>query len=89
MNFTVPATSIRIITIVVVTLALAALITITTLSVCLITSAKPDTTLVTAYVGIATGSLAALTALLANTRTTPGTDAEMPKGTITTDKPTT
>ena len=83
MNFTIPATSKRIITIVVATIAVAALITITTLSVCMILGSKPDPTLMTAYVGIATGSLAALTALLANTRTTPGTDADMPKGTMT------
>jgi len=50
----------------------------------LITGAKPDPTLLTSYVGITTGSLAGLTALLANTRTTPGTDADMPKGTVTT-----
>ncbi len=88
MNFTIPATSKRIITIVVGTLALCAMLTIGTLSVCIIMGTKPDPTLLTAYVGIATGSLAAITGLLANTRTTPGTDADMPKGTIVPDPPT-
>jgi len=84
LNFTIPATSKRIITIVVATLAICTVITIGTLSVCVVLGAKPDPTLITAYVGIATGSLGALTGLLANTRTTPGTDTDMPKGTVTT-----
>ncbi len=88
MNFTIPSTSKRIITIVVATLAICAILTIGTLSVCVIMGAKPDPTLLTAYVGIATGSLAAITGLLANTRTTPGTDADMPKGTLVPDVPT-
>lgn len=87
MTFTLPATSKRIITIVVVTLALVAIETITTLSICLAMGAKLDPALLTAYVGIATGSLAGITGLLANTRTTPGTDADMPKGTLTPDTP--
>ncbi len=85
MTFTLPATSKRIITIVVVTLALVAIETITTLSICLVMGAKLDPTLLTAYVGIATGSLAGITGLLANTRTTPGTDADMPKATMVQD----
>ncbi len=64
MNFTIPATSKRIITIVVATLAVCSVITITTLSVCVILGVKPDPTLLTAYVGITTGSLGALTGLL-------------------------
>ncbi len=87
MTFTLPATSKRIITIVVVTLAVIAFMTIFTLSLCVVLGAKVDPTLLTAYVGIATGSLAAITGLLANTRTTPGTDADMPKGTLTPDTP--
>jgi hypothetical protein len=83
-NFTIPATSKRIITIVVSTLALCTVITISTLSACVILGTQPDPTLITAYVGITTGSLGALTGLLANTRSTPGTDADMPKGTVTT-----
>jgi hypothetical protein len=85
MNFTIPATSKRIITIVVATLAIVALITIGTLSYCLIFGVHSDPTLLTAYVGIATGSLAGITGLLANTRTTPGTDADMPKATMVQD----
>ncbi len=84
MNFTIPATSKRIITIVVTTLAIGTVVTVTTLSACVILGVKPDPTLITAYVGITTGFLGALTGLLANTRTTPGTDADMPKGTVTT-----
>jgi hypothetical protein len=97
-NFTIPATSKRIITIVVSTMAIAAVETITTLSIILIKGAKPDPTLLTAYIGIAAASLTGLTALLANTRSSPGTDADMPKATVTqttttaevqtTDKPT-
>jgi hypothetical protein len=87
MTFTIPATSKGIIKIVVWTLAVVAIMTILTLSICVIMGAKPDPTLLTAYVGIATGSLAGITGLLANTRTTPGTDADMPKGTLTPDAP--
>jgi hypothetical protein len=89
MTFTIPSTSKRIITIVVVTLAIVALITITTLSICMILGTKPDPTLLTAYVGIATSSLTGIAALLANTRSTPGSDADMPKGTLTPDTPNT
>lgn len=84
MNFTIPATSKRIITIVVSTIAICAVVTITTLSTCVILNVKPDATLLTAYVGITTGALGALTGLLANTRSTPGTDADMPKVTTST-----
>ena len=82
MNFTIPATSKRIITIVVSTLAICTVITITTLSACVVIGVKPDPTLITAYVGITTGSLGALTGLLANTRSTPGSEADMPKSTV-------
>ena len=61
------------------------MITIGTLSVMLYMGTKADPTLLTAYVGITTGSIGALTALLANTRTTPGTDADMPKATVVPD----
>jgi len=88
MTFTLPSTSKRIITIVVATLAIISILTIGTLSVILIMGAKPDPTLLTAYVGIAGSSLTGLTALLANTRSTPGTDTDMPKGTIIQDTPT-
>lgn len=84
MNFTIPATSKRIITIVVATIAICAVVTITSLSICVVLNVSPNTTLLTAYVGITTGALGALTGLLANTRSTPGTDADMPKGTVTT-----
>ena len=84
MNFTIPSTSKRIITIVVVTLAIVAIETISTLSVCMVKGVKLDPTLLTAYVGISTSSLTGIAALLANTRSTPGSDADMPKGTVTT-----
>jgi len=84
MNFTIPATSKLIITIVVSTISTIAVLTIVTLSACVLLGSKPDPTLLTAYVGIATGSITAIIALLANTRSSPGTDSEMPK----TDKPT-
>ena len=84
MNFTIPSTSKRIITIVVATLSILAIMTIATLSMVMIMGVKPDPIVLTAYVGIAGSSLTGLTALLANTRTSPGTDADMPKGTITT-----
>ncbi len=87
MTFTLPSTSKRIITIVVVTLSVVAIITISTLSYCMVSGVRPDVTLLTAYVGIATSSLTGIAALLANTRTTPGTDADMPKGTLTPDVP--
>jgi hypothetical protein len=88
-GFTIPSTSVRVIAIVVTAIALDAFIGITTLSVCLVMGIKPDPTLITAYVGITGGLVGALTGLLANTRTTPGSDADMPKATLpTADKPT-
>ncbi len=98
MNFTIPATSITIIKIVVSAIAICAIVTVVTLSICMMRGVRADPTLITAYVGITTGSLGALTGLLANTRSTPGTDADMPKAVLepvikadvklTTDKPT-
>jgi hypothetical protein len=88
LNFTIPATSKTIIKIVVATIAICAVLTIATLSACVILNVRPDATLLTAYVGITTGSLGALTGLLANTRSTPGTDADMPKATLVPDPPT-
>lgn len=92
MNFTVPATSLRIITLVVVAIAINVTACIGTMAYCLISRITPDTPLFTAFVGV-TGALSgALTGLLVNTRTTPGTDADLPKATVTTtvsDKPVT
>lgn len=84
MNFTVPATSLRIITIVVFAIAVNVTICIGTMAYCLISKITPDTTLFTAFVGVTGGLAGALTGLLVNTRTSPGTDSELPK----TDKPT-
>jgi hypothetical protein len=63
----------------------------------LILGLKPETGLVTAFVALTSGLVGALTGLLANTRTSPGADSDMPKiavptaavpVAITADKPT-
>ena len=85
MNFTIPATSKQIIVIVVIAIAVGAVTCVGTLAWCLLTGTKPDTVILTAFVALTGQLVGSLTGLLVNTRTTPGTDAEMPK----TDKPTT
>lgn len=89
MGFSIPATSKTIITIVVCFIGIDTTVGILTLSACLILGLKPDPTLVTAYVGLTSGLTGALIGLLSNTRSTPGTDAEMPKAAIVSDQPTT
>lgn len=94
--FTIPATSKTIITIVVSFIAVDATIGLLTLSWMLINKITPDNVLVTAYVGLTSGLVGALTGLLANTRSSPGTNDEMAKAVVSTavtavtaDKPTT
>lgn len=66
-----PSTSAITINIVVCTLSAISLIGVAALAFCSISNITPETTLLTAFVGITTGSIAGLTALLANTRTSP------------------
>jgi uncharacterized membrane protein YczE len=86
--FAIPSTSIRIITIVIVAIGLDATIGIGTLSACMLLGLKPDPSLVTAYVGITSGLTGALVGMLSNTRSQPGTDDDLPKAVVATDKPT-
>ena len=88
MNFTIPSTSKTIITIVIATISINATVGVGALSTCLILGLKPETGLVTAFVALTSGLVGALTGLLANTRTSPGTDADLPKATVVVDKPT-
>lgn len=80
MNVSIPATSIRIITIVVIAIASDATIGILTLAYCMISMIQPPESLTTAFVGITSGLVGALTGLLINTRSGQATE--------TTDKPT-
>lgn len=64
-----PTTNLRIITIVVLSIATDSLIGIATLAYCMVIQIKPDPTLITAFVGITSGLVGALTGLLVNTRT--------------------
>lgn len=63
-----PTTSLRIITIVVTTIALLACIGMLTLAYCLLTGKTPDQNLLLAFVGLTTANAGALTGLLVNTR---------------------
>ncbi len=83
MNFTIPATSIRVIFLVVSCIALGALVCLSSLAYCLIFKLEPSPVILTAFVGLTGQLVGSLTGLLVNTRTTPGTDADTPK----TDKP--
>ena len=87
MNFTIPATSKRIIIIVVATLAISTIICLVALSACLVLGYKPDPIVFTAFATITGQIVGSLTTLLSNTRSTPGTDADMPKATIVPDSP--
>lgn len=82
MNFTIPATSKTIIIIVVGTLAITAIILCSALGACLLLNIKPDPIVFTAF-GTVTGQVVgSLTTMLSNTRSTPGTDADMPKAEV-------
>lgn len=74
------ATSLRITTIVVLSIAVLAGLAVITLAWCMISEIKPEQALLTAFVGIASGLVGALTGLLINTRTslTPGTPNDLP-----------
>ena len=70
-NTAPPATSVRIIGIVVTSLALNLTLGLITLAICMIFGVKPEGALLTAFVGV-TGQLSgALTGLLVNTRSQP------------------
>jgi uncharacterized membrane protein YjjB (DUF3815 family) len=86
MNFTLPTTSKGIIKIVVIAIAIGAIACVGSLSFCLIFNVKPEPVILTAFVALTGQLVGSLTGLLINTRSTPGTDAEMPK--VITDKPT-
>jgi len=73
-----PTTNLRIITIVVLSIAANSFIGISTLSYCMVIGLKPDPTLITAYVGITSGLVGALTGLLVNTRTSSAAPAVTP-----------
>ena len=84
MDFKVPATSIKVITIVVIAIAVGSILCITTLAFCLLWGKWSEGSLLTAFVALTGQLIGSLTGLLVNTRSTPGTDQDMPK----TDKPT-
>lgn len=64
----IPATNIRIITIVVMAIGIDSTIGLCTLAYCMIAGIRADPTLITAFVGLTSGLSGALTGLLANTR---------------------
>lgn len=68
-----PATSPKIIVIVVVAIALLAVTCVTTLSWVIIFGVVPDPVLLTAYVGITTGIVGTLAGLLVSTKSATGT----------------
>jgi len=70
-----PQTHPKIIFLVIGSIALLSLICVSTLSYCLIEHKEYDQTLLTAFVGISTGLLGALSGLLVNTRTAPPSNA--------------
>lgn len=55
------------------------MVCLTTLSACLLLRLSPEASLVTAFVGLTGQLIGSLTGLLVNTRSTPGTDSDMPK----------
>lgn len=77
-----PATSPKIIVIVVVSISLLAIVSVLTLSWTIISGASPDPVLLTAYVGITTGIVGTLSGMLISTKSNP-TNAEPVPTTIT------
>jgi hypothetical protein len=66
------ATSLRIITIIVVTMAIASLFCIATLAYCLINNIQPDQILLTAFIGVTSSITGTLGGMLVNTRSSNG-----------------
>ena len=73
--------------IVVCSIATTTIILCGALAGCLLLGVKPDPIVFTAFGTITGQVVGSLTSLLANTRTTPGTDADMPKAEIVSNKP--
>lgn len=86
MNFSIPATSVKIITLVVCAIALGTLVCLFTLAGCMVFHITVEQGLLTAFVGLTGQFVGSLTTMLSNTRSSPGTNGDMPK--IVADKPT-
>jgi hypothetical protein len=81
----IPTTSLKIIILVVTSISVGSIICLGTLAFCLIFKVETNDKLLLAFVTLTGQLVGSLTGLLVNTRTSPGTNADMPKS----DKPTT